>query len=479
MSGVHLPGLEDLPAGPLRTLTEALHELYRDAGAPGLRKIASAVSNDDRFHDTVSHQKVAAMLHGDGVPKWSKLEPVVLLLAQWSTPRRDPREETQRFKRLWDAVSAGAVLDEPVTQPVSGRLRSVFILGGVTGETKTPDFEQAELEHFCYRLGATVARAGSDLIVCSPFPDSADFHALWGYSDSGVGGTIHMHRPHSEVVDEQYAQLREVVGPEATARIVTWYYPAPETPKDPEKDKGESVLQAWVLCQLMAMERADVILAVGGKRGNTATTILHLAEARAQLVVPFAFLGGAAERAFARRDWSEIYPQVDVRRLKSKNAAEDAMVLAEQMAMSRIRQSRNPQGRPGAVFVSRARPDASYARALDKYLSTIGLAVLFGERDLPKDRTVESAIEDAVLQSDLFIVLWSRSYAASRYCHDEIQLALQRYRAGELRLWIINLDGSDIVPVDARRLPQLVARTPEDVVAVVRDLLDDDSRGSA
>jgi hypothetical protein len=86
---------------------------------------------------------------------------------------------------------------------------------------------------------------------------------------------------------------------------------------------------------------------------------------------------------------------------------------------------------------------------------------------------VEAAIEDAVRGSDLFIVLWSRSYAASRYCYDEIALALRRHRAGELQLWIINLDGSDVVPPGARGLPSLQARTPEDVVSVVRDLLID------
>ncbi|MBS2548640.1 toll/interleukin-1 receptor domain-containing protein [Catenulispora sp. NL8] len=471
MSGLHLPGLGNLPAGALRDLTEALHELYRDAGTPGLRKIATAVNEDDRFRDTVSHQKVSAMLHGDGAPKWSKLEPVVLLLAQWSTPRRDPREEAKRFKHLWDTVSAdeaGEAADKPPDRRVSGRLRSAFILGGVTGETTFPDFEPAELDHFCQRLGATVARAGADLIICSPFPDSADFHALRGYVESGTGHTIHMHRPQHQTVDNQYAQLREVIGPEATARIKNWYYPAPE------KDDRESMLQAWVLCQLMAMEHADVILAVGGKPGGTAATILHLAEARAQLVVPFAFLGGAAGRAYARRDWEAIYPRLDARLLNKKSGAEDAMVIAEQMAMSRVRLWHGLQGRPRTAFISRARPDSAYARALDSYLSGVGMSVVFGERDLPTDRTVESAIDDAVLQSDLFIALWSRSYAASRYCYDELHLALHRHRAGALRLWIINLDGSDIVPLEARKMPQLVARTPEDIVSVVRDLLMDE-----
>lgn len=179
--------------------------------------------------------------------------------------------------------------------------------------------------------------------------------------------------------------------------------------------------------------------------------------------MPFAFLGGVAGRA---------YPWLDARKLTEKNTVDDAMVIANQMVTTRMREATRRE-RPSAVFISRARMNAEYARALDHYLTTVGLTVLFGERELPAERIVESAIEDAVLRSDLFIVLWSRSYAASRYCYDEIHLALQRHRAGELQLWITNLDGSDIVPPDARGLPQVRAPTPEAVVTVVRDLLAD------
>jgi hypothetical protein len=466
-SGVQLPGPDELPPGPSRKLTEALHELYRAAGTPGLRKIATTVTDDSRFRDTVSHQKVSAMLHGAGVPKWSKLEPVVVVLAEWSTPQRNPSEEAKRFKRLWDAATTGEQSHEPLSADGGSRLRSAFVLGGVTGETKYPDFERTELDQFCQRLGATIAKAGVDLVVCSPFPDSADFHALRGYIESGVGGMVHMHMPRHVNVESQYAQLREVLGPDAVGRIKNWYYPGPE------KDDRGSLDQAWVLCQLLAMEQADVLIAVGGQPDKTASTILHLAEARQQPVVPFAFLGGAAERVFRRRDWAGAYPWLDPQKLTDKNAVADAMAIADRMVTARMCESDRQQGCPRAVFISRARSDAKYARPLDDYLSTAGVTVLFGERELPADRTVESAIEDAVLRSDLFIVLWSRSYAASRYCYDEIHLALRRYRAGELRLWIINLDGSDIVPPDARGLPQLMARTPQAVVTVVRKLLAD------
>jgi len=464
-SGVRLPGPDELPPGLSRELVEALHELYRAAGTPGLREIADTVTHDNRFRDTVSYQKVSEMLRGAGVPKWSKVEPVVRVLAEWSTPRRDPDDEAKRFKGLWDAVR-GEAPGESLPADRGSRLRSAFVLGGVTGETEYPDFEEAELAQFCQRLGAIVAGAGVDMIVCSPFPDSADFHALWGYVESGVGGTVHMHSPRHPDVQDQEAQLRAALGAEAEGRIKNWYYPGPEA------TDRESFEQAWLLCQLMAVEQADVVIAVGGRMSKTASTILHLAEARQQPIVPFAFMGGAAGRAYARRNWKRAFPWLDARKLTDKKAVGDAMVIANQMVTARMREA-GGQGRPGTVFISRARLDVEYARALDHYLSAAGLTVLFGERELPAERTVESAIEDAVLRSDLFIVLWSRSYAASRYCYDEIHLALQRHRVGEVRLWIINLDGSDVVPPDARGLPQVMAETPEALVAVVRGLLAD------
>lgn len=459
-----MPGLDELPEGPLRTLTKKLHDLYQDAGKPSLRDVEAAINADDELNDAVSHQKVSDLLHGRGVPKWSRLAAVVTVLVRKCASPGDVDTQLARFKSQWDAVTGDVVINEPPRRQFGARLRSVFVLGGFTVAEPSAE-ERADLAEFCERLGTSIARAGVSLVVCSPFRDSADYYAVRGYLSSGSGGTVHMHRPRSSFVEAKYDLLCNEMGADAAEQIKDWFYPGPET------DDGDAVGQAWVLCQLMAMEQADAMIAVGGRQGRSATTILHLAEVRRKPVVPFGFLGGAAEGAFLRRDWHATHPWLDAQKLMTKAGVGDAVAIAEQMATWRVGQLGRRLGPPSAVFISRARIDSDYARALDDYLSDTGRTVLFGERALPSDRTVEMAIEDAVLRSDLFIVLWSRSYAASRYCYDEIDLALRRHRAGELRLWIINLDGSPIVPPDARHLPTLTARTPGDVVAVVRDLL--------
>jgi nucleoside phosphorylase len=410
---------------------------------------------------------IAHTAHRLEVPEWVVVKGVM----DHADPRKDDRYKSFAARASAEVLFKLLVLRKSSPQPAmrterATRIKSVLVIGGVTEETEYPDYEEAELAEFCRRLGATIAKAGADLIVCSPVPDSADFHALLGYVQTGAGRTVHLHAPDHPYVSNKEAELRAMLGPARASQIKNWFHPGPET-EDP-KAMGE----AWLLCQLMALDEADVVISVGGRVSNNANTILHLAEARQKPLVPFEFLGGASRRAFNRRDWKQIYPGLDYLKLKDKDAVEDAMRLADHMVTALMREVHGYAWPPRHVFVSRARADAVFAQHLDTYLSGVGLTVLLGEKVLASHQVVESAIADAVRQCDLFIVLWSRSFAASRFCYDEIEFALQRYREGQLQLWIINLDGSDIVPPGARGLPQVVAKTPQALLEVMRDLLE-------
>lgn len=108
MSGISLPGLDRLPPGPHRELVEALHELYRGAGKPSVRRIASAAT-EGPFRDTVSHETVSAMLHGKGgLPRWEKVDAVVRVLASWNPSPLDPDGEAGRVQQLWLAAHDGS-----------------------------------------------------------------------------------------------------------------------------------------------------------------------------------------------------------------------------------------------------------------------------------------------------------------------------------------------------------------------------------
>jgi hypothetical protein len=136
VAGIQLPDENKLPPGRLRDLVIALHALYRGAGRPGLRKIASAIAVGD-YRDTVSHEKVSAMLNGEGLPRWSKLEAVVRQLAAWHVPSRDPDSEAARFLVMWEAA-------QPVDALTSGIAESGTQVAPVSPLTNTQNDEPGD-----------------------------------------------------------------------------------------------------------------------------------------------------------------------------------------------------------------------------------------------------------------------------------------------------------------------------------------------
>jgi HJR/Mrr/RecB family endonuclease len=108
MVGVEPPKEAQLSPGPRRDLVLALHDLYRGAGRPGLRRIADAIRKADAFPDTVSHETASALLRGEGIPRWPKLECLVRQLSIWHHPRLDPEAQVAYFLILWNAVNSPA-----------------------------------------------------------------------------------------------------------------------------------------------------------------------------------------------------------------------------------------------------------------------------------------------------------------------------------------------------------------------------------
>lgn len=407
---------------------------------------------------------LASAAHRLSVPRW--------IVAKGVMDHADPRKE-DRYKPFAARASAevlfkflakhlAATTPEPAEVRES-RVRRVYVIGGVTGETSYPSFEGPQLAQFCTSLGEEIAKGGAELIVCSPFQDSADLHTTLGYLRANVGGVIHLQSPQHPSVARMQEELVALAGSDSSARIVKWNYPGPEN--------DDSWAQAWLLCQLEALERADVIVSIGGKVSETASTLLHVAELRRISLVPFEFLGGASKRAFDRRDWSNLYPALNSSLLRSKFAANEVMKIADQIATSDVGRSRRLNESPSAAFISRATADREFANQLNAYLATTSCAPILGDDQVVANRMVQPVIEDALLKSDLFIVLWSKSFATSQYCHDELELALQRQHSGFLDVWLFNLDGSDVVPRGARKLPQLLTMTPNALVDAVRELL--------
>ncbi|GAB7043494.1 hypothetical protein JCM9533A_73450 [Catenuloplanes niger JCM 9533] len=78
--------------------------LYRAAGRPAYRRVSAAISERDDMPDTVSHETVGAILRGEWLSRWIKLECVVRQLATVAVHRPDPELEVRRFHALWLAA---------------------------------------------------------------------------------------------------------------------------------------------------------------------------------------------------------------------------------------------------------------------------------------------------------------------------------------------------------------------------------------
>jgi hypothetical protein len=222
---------------------------------------------------------------------------------------------------------------------------------------------------------------------------------------------------------------------------------------------------------LQALEYADVVIAIGGRVSNTANTLLHLAEAKRIPVVPFAFLGGASARAFNRRDWQNLYPGLDYNLLSDKEGVDRVMEIADSLVADRMRGVRFGNRSLQKFFISRANAESNFSNELQVFLGSKGLTSVIGDREIGNDRMIQPSIEDAILKSDVCVVMWSKAYAASPWCSDELELALTRERANGIKIWLFNLDGSDVVPRAARKIPQAVTRTPAALVEAVAALL--------
>jgi nucleoside phosphorylase len=367
---------------------------------------------------------------------------------------------------LFEVEKSGAANGGGASDPdrLDSRARLVFVIGGETGETADTDAELPRLHRASMKLGTLLARAGAQLVLCSPFPDSADYYTAMGYADAKAGGVIHFHSPMHPKVEGKRQSFRQTFG-QPGLRIQDWNYPAPEA------DEQDSWSQAWLLAQIQALEKADIVVALGGRASKTASTLLHLAEAKGLPIVPFAFLGGAAGRAYERRNWTRLNPGFDASILKNESSVDEAVKISNRLILDRVRQYVASDSRPKRVFISVARQDSSMGAALESALRDDGIEAVLGESEITPDQLISATIEQQLRSSDIVAVLWSRSYAQSPWCYDELALALDLEALGGMKIWLFNLDDSWIVPSPARKLPVVSVRSEEGLRNAVKNLL--------
>lgn len=171
----------------------------------------------------------------------------------------------------------------------------VFIIGSLASSNELEaKSKNASFQKSCEKIGSTLSAAGHEIILCSPFEDSADVHVLRGIAAANKEETtrVSFHFIDSEEVANE---LNTVIRNFNLSNVSRVPYPPPI-----ERTK-KSLRYSWLLCQLNAMESSHVIVALGGNLDGAANMLLLLADGKRRAVLPLPFFGGAAKLAFDRR----------------------------------------------------------------------------------------------------------------------------------------------------------------------------------
>jgi len=342
----------------------------------------------------------------------------------------------------------------------------IFIVGGVSVKDSEDGFDTQiqVLQKSMNQLGAELARLGHEIVVCSPFEDSADFYVLEGISKYlATGGesksSISIHYPDLSDVSSKMTNVCNSLG---TIEVRRYPCPAPAN-----KDLPDANQYSWLFAQLTGMDSSAVIIAIGGKPSGSLSLLFHLADARGKSVLPLTSLGGAALDYYT----AHFFHLKDLLGTNFPLLGDESLTVKIETALDSLLIGRSTKSK-NAFFISysRARPkEADFVEALLRRRNHI---VYRDEKDFEPAADTQADIIKNIKKANVFIALWCREYACSPWCADELQIAIDRLSTENAQLWIFCVDDTRIVPKQARSLNYYRVNTREEIEGRLIGLLD-------
>ncbi|MDF1738663.1 MAG: toll/interleukin-1 receptor domain-containing protein [Verrucomicrobiales bacterium] len=338
----------------------------------------------------------------------------------------------------------------------------IFIIGGVTTKSDSPKFNsEMELLRTSMRsLGAELVAHGHEIVVCSPFPDSADYHVLKGVAEceGAADALISIHYPEISSVD---AALKELLS--GAKQLNVKRFPCPGSG---ESSSAESFQYAWLFAQLNAMDSSAGVITVGGKPSGSLNLLFHLADAKNKSVLPLTFLGGAAQDHFDVKYWDlqDVIPD-DIAKLRDPASIIEVPSILEALLSGR------PTDEERSFFISYARARPNEADYVETLLRRRNHTVYRDEEHFEPSSDTQTEIIKNIKRANVFVALWCKEYACSPWCFDELEMALERKEKGLAELWIFCVDETRIVPRAARDLNYYPATSRESLEGKILFLL--------
>ncbi len=319
----------------------------------------------------------------------------------------------------------------------------LFFVGGLY-EASPPDTgpDPNLLRTSMQELGAQVAQAGHELVLCSPYEGSIDVEILKGVSASGCSPRIQMYFP---ATPDNRAAVRQLAG---TLKLEVQEFVQAAMPGDDRQAQR----YAWLLSQLSAMDEAQVVIAASGNPSGSANMLLHLAEARRRPILPFGHLKGAASLSLDRQTYALAARLGELKPWLHNPVPMDRISEALDRLVAPDFEAEQREPEPIRFFLSYPRDREAEADLVETLLRRRQVEVLRDDPDFDPSGDLTQEIREAIHRSDVFIALWSAQYACSPWCYDEIALALKLREAGKLKIWLLQLDDTRVIPPEARKL---------------------------
>lgn len=341
------------------------------------------------------------------------------------------------------------------------KITRVLVIGGLTGKSEFGDYEGQILTESGNLLGKSLAEANIDLLFCSSHKDSLDSYVVQGYSKISQRGNLIFHSPKHEEVEKSHVEFAKILKINYSELIPYWY---------PKYNTHEERKAAYLLCQLMALESADAVIAIGGKIDGSAIALLNFAIEKKKIIVPYTFLKGAAELAYNRLEWTNISEDIK-EYLADDGGISKVVKIINSIKLSKFRISYDNLSNCKTFFISRAKEDSDFANDLSEALKTLNREAVFGDDVVGPDKMAIPSIYTAIQNSDVFIALWSRHYALSPWCYDELMDAIDFNEQISKKILLFNIDNSPVIPKKARALDIHKINDVEDLQITLKKIL--------
>ena len=322
-----------------------------------------------------------------------------------------------------------------------------------------------ELDACAMHLGGEIARRGHDLLLCSPFEGSADVPALRGWVTTGpadrLQGHLEIHLPNLPSIRETLDALLATQKAQDSHRF---YHAVPVT-----SDNRPNLEHAWLLAQLAALDTCQGVIAIGGKSDGTASLLLTLAATRRVPVLPLGFLGGAAA-VYLDRHRYELSDALGHDADRLSGAPKDAVSLLEKLVEPKV-VGGSTVAPPSRFFISYPRERSAAADQIEALLRRRNAEVFRDNDSFEVGAEITGEIRRNIMRSDVFLALYCKEFMLSPWCFDELEFAFERSGKGLLRIALLCLDDSRVVPPQARTLAAYPCRDRNELEMRVRAIV--------